>query len=652
MPTLLRNFIIFLLGLLLLAGLLANVQLPKSGAEKVEVGKLVSQIKSGEVTRIEVRGDSLLINLKDGKRATVQKEPGESLSSLLKNYGVEPKQLQNLEIAVKREGGVGYWVSVLLPFLIPFLLISAIIFFMMRQVQGVNARAMAFGQSSAREVPPEAKQKITFKDVAGLQEAKEELQEIVEFLKSPKRFTTLGAKIPKGVLLMGAPGTGKTLLARAVAGEANVPFFHISGSEFVEMFVGVGASRVRSLFQKAKKNAPCIVFVDEIDAVGRQRGAGLGGSHDEREQTLNQILVEMDGFDPNLGVIVVAATNRPDILDPALLRPGRFDRRVVLDQPDMKDREAILAIHGANKPLSKVVHLRTIAERTPGFSGADLANLMNEAAILTARRNKKEISMEELIESIEKVLLGPERKSHILTARERKITAYHEAGHALVGHILPGADPVRKVSIISRGRAAGYTLKLPSEDRHMKSRAEYLDELAALLGGYVAEKEVFGDVTTGASNDLKMATDLAHRLVTEYGMSEKLGPRTFGSREELVFLGREITEQRDYSEEIARTIDGEMDALIQGARKTAQRVIQEERATLEKIVARLLEKETLEQEEFESFFKPLILTSPESEQGQTELKGGHSLPAQEKFKKRERNKPAAPLVPQLGPVVV
>jgi len=522
-----------------------------------------------------------------------------------------------------------------LPFLIPFFLIGLVIFFMMRQVQGVNNRAMSFGQSGAREVTPEAKNRVAFKDVAGLEESKEELREIVEFLKNPKKFTVLGAKIPKGVLLMGSPGTGKTLLARAVAGEANVPFFHIAGSEFVEMFVGVGASRVRDLFRKAKKAAPCILFIDEIDAVGRQRGSGLGGSHDEREQTLNQILVEMDGFDPHVGIIVMAATNRPDILDPALLRPGRFDRRVVLDLPDIKDREEILKIHARGKPLAKNVNLKTIAQRTPGFSGADLANLINEGAILTARRNKKEVGMAEMIEAIEKVMLGPERKSHILSENEKKVTAYHEGGHAIVGHELPGADPVRKISIVSRGRAAGYTLKLPSEDRHLKTRAEFLDEIAALLGGYVAEHEVFGDVTTGASNDLKVATGLAKKLVTEYGMSETLGPRTFGERDELIFLGREITEQRDYSEEIARVIDQEIDKIIRGARYTAERVIREKRDILNRIVARLLEKETIEQEEFDSFF-----TSGKAEV-EKKAKGPQKM-----IKKSAR------IIPQLGGAVV
>ncbi len=603
MSTLLRNFFIFLLGLLIIAGVLSNVHFDTKTAETIDIAKLVQEIKAGEVARIEIQGDLLSVNLKAGAKQTVQKEIGESLSSLLKNYGIEPAQLQAIETSVKQRSGFGYWVGTFLPFLIPFLLIGAVVFFMMRQVAGVNNRAMSFGQAGAREVAPDAKEKVTFKDVAGLKEAKEELLEIVEFLRNPKKFTVLGAKIPKGVLLMGAPGGGKTLLARAVSGEANVPFFHISGSEFVEMFVGVGASRVRDLFKRAKKSAPCIIFVDEIDAVGRQRGAGLGGSHDEREQTLNQILVEMDGFDPHAGIIVMAATNRPDILDPALLRPGRFDRRVTLDQPDMKDREEVLKIHARGKPMAKAVALRTIAERTPGFSCADLANLMNEAAILTARRNKKEVGMSELIEAIEKVMLGPERKSHILSDKEKKVTAYHEAGHALVGHDLPGADPVRKVSIISRGRAAGYTIKLPSEDRHLKTRAEFLDEIAALLGGFVAEQEVFGDITTGASNDLKVATDIARRLVTEYGMSERLGPRTFGGSDEMVFLGRGITEQRDYAEGVAGVIDQEIDVIIRNARNTALRVIRDRREFLDRIVAVLLEKETIEQAEFDALFE-------------------------------------------------
>jgi cell division protease FtsH len=479
------------------------------------------------------------------------------------------------------------------------LLIAGFIYFMMRSVQGANTRAMMFGQSQAREFSKDTKDKITFKDVAGVKEAKEELKEVVEFLRQPKKFLDLGARIPRGVLLLGSPGTGKTLLARAVAGEADVPFFSISGSEFVEMFVGVGASRVRDLFKKAKKNAPCIVFVDEIDAVGRRRGAGLGGSHDEREQTLNQILVEMDGFDPNTNIIVMAATNRPDVLDPALLRPGRFDRQVILENPDIADREDILKVHARKKPLSKEVSLRRIAERTPGFSGADLANLLNEGAILAARHNKKVVEMEDLFEAIEKVMLGPERKSRVLTDKEKNITSYHEAGHAIVAHFLPHTDPVHKISIIARGRAGGYTIKLPTEDKHMHTKTEYLEEVAVLLAGYVTENEVFGEVTTGATSDLRRATDLCRKLITDFGMSEKLGPRTYGEKEELIFLGREIHEQRDYSEKVAEKIDEEITGFIEQAVKQAQIIVRQEREKLELVVAELLLKETLEKDEFE-----------------------------------------------------
>ena len=597
-----KNFFLFLIFLLIIAGVLSTFDMRQKAPDKLDLSALVSKINNGEIKAIEVQGDNLNVTLQDDQKMRVAKEGGESLVTILKNYGVDSAKIQAIQLSVRTEGGASYWLGVLFPILIPFLLIGGAIYFMMRQVQGVNNRAMSFGASGAKEVPVDQKIKVTFKDVAGVKEAKEELQEVVEFLKSPKKFTALGAKIPRGVLLMGAPGTGKTLLAKAVAGEASVPFFHISGSEFVEMFVGVGASRVRSLFQRAQKAAPCIVFIDEIDAVGRQRGAGLGGGHDEREQTLNQILVEMDGFDPNIGIIVVAATNRPDVLDPALLRPGRFDRRVILDEPDRNDREEILKIHAQGKPLAKGTALRAVAERTPGFSGADLANLMNEAAISAARKNKKHIEIDELLESIDKVLLGPERKSHILSQKERKITAYHEGGHALAAHELPNADPVRKVSIIARGRAAGYTLKLPVEDRRLYSRSHFVDELAVLLGGFVAEKIIFGDVTTGASNDLRTATNLARRLVTEYGMSEKLGPRTFGEHGEMIFLGREITEQRNYSEEKAQDIDKEIDKLITDAEDTAKNLLQSKRELLDKIAETLLEKETLEQAAFEALF--------------------------------------------------
>jgi len=446
-------------------------------------------------------------------------------------------------------------------------------------------------------------QRTSFKDVAGLKEAKEELLEVVDFLKNPKKFIEIGARIPKGVLLIGPPGCGKTLLARAVSGEAQVPFYHISGSEFVELFVGVGSARVRDMFQTAKRSSPCIIFIDELDAIGRQRGAGLGGGHDEREQTLNQILVEMDGFEANNGVVVLAATNRPDILDSALLRPGRFDRRVILDLPDINDREDILKIHAQNKPLTADVKLRQVAERTPGFSGADLANLVNEAAIAAARQGKKEVDMLNLLSSIEKVMLGPERKSHVLSIDEKKVAAYHEAGHALVAASLPHTDSVRKISIIARGQAAGYTLKLPEYDKHLHTKTEFVEELAVLLGGYQVEKLVFDDVTTGASSDLEKATDLARRLVMRYGMSEKLGPRTFGETEDLIFLGKEISTEKNYSEKLAAEIDNEVHTFIDDAAKTALKILTEKRAVLDKLATRLIEKETIEKEEFEELIK-------------------------------------------------
>lgn len=495
--------------------------------------------------------------------------------------------------------------NAILPFLIPFILVSLFVYFMMRQVQGTNNRAMSFGQSSVK-LNDERKNRVKFTDVAGSKEAKEELKEIVEFLRFPQKFLALGAKIPKGVLLLGSPGVGKTLLARAVAGEANVPFFHISGSEFVEMFVGVGASRVRDLFKKAKKNAPCIIFVDEIDAVGRQRGAGLGGGHDEREQTLNQILVEMDGFETDTNVIVMAATNRPDVLDPALLRPGRFDRQVFLDLPDIKDREEILKVHSKNKPLASDVNLRKIAERTPGFSGADLANLINEAAIFAARQDKKEITAFELKESIEKVMMGPQRKSMVMTAQEKELTAYHEGGHALIGSVLPFSDPVHKVSVISRGRALGYTMKLPVEDRHTHTRQSFFDEIAALLGGYAAEKLVFNELTTGASNDLKVATGMARKLVMNYGMSDTIGPIALGEQHDMVFLGREISEQRNYSEAVAKTIDEEVSKIMKQGLERATDVLNKYRSYLDTIAQRLVKDETLEQEEFYAIVKEII----------------------------------------------
>jgi len=596
--SLIKNLVVFAVIFLFIGSIFSLYNISDKEVMDIDLQKMVEEINQEKIAKIVVMGNVLNIDLVDGTKQTLKKEASESLSSLLNNFGVEKDKVQKLAIAVKDESGFNYWLSSLLPFLIPFLFVAILIWYMMRQVQGANSRALGFGQSGARQAPTTGKNRITFKDVAGVKEAKEELLEVVEFLKHPKKFTALGAKIPKGVLLMGLPGTGKTLLAKAVAGEADVPFFTISGSEFVEMFVGVGASRVRDLFKKAKKNSPCIVFIDEIDAVGRQRGAGLGGSHDEREQTLNQILVEMDGFDQNTNVIVMAATNRPDVLDPALLRPGRFDRQVVIDLPDINDREEILNVHAKNKPLEKEVVMRRIAERTPGFSGADLANMVNEAAILAARRDKRKVGQQELLESIEKVMLGPERKSHILSDEEKKITAVHEAGHALVSHILPKADPVHKVSIISRGRAAGYTMNLPETDKYLHKRSEYIDNLAVLLAGHTAEKMEFGEVTTGASNDLKRATELARSLITQYGMSDKLAPRVYGQKEEMVFLGRDLHEQRNYSEKVAEQIDLEIDVLINAAVVSAQKVISENRTKLDKIVGALIEHETIEKEEF------------------------------------------------------
>ncbi|MBI5135419.1 ATP-dependent zinc metalloprotease FtsH [Candidatus Uhrbacteria bacterium] len=595
-----RHFIIFFLAFIAIASLF-NAFSQSAAVEQASIPALIQYVNKDEVTSIDIHRDKLTVALKDGKKVEVLKESGESLSDLLKNYGATTDKIAAVQIAVKGDSTFQVWAGAILPFLVPFIIVAFFLWVMMRQVQGANMRAMSFGQSGARQTNPDAKNRVTFNDVAGVAEAKEELMEVVEFLKNPKKFTSIGAKIPKGVLLLGHPGVGKTLLARAVAGEANVPFLHISGSEFVEMFVGVGASRVRDLFTRAKKNNPCIVFIDELDAVGRQRGTGLGGSHDEREQTLNQILVEMDGFDPTVGIIVLAATNRADVLDPALLRPGRFDRRVIIDPPDLKAREAILAIHARNKPLASDTDIHRIAVRTPGFTGADLANLLNEAAILAARRNKKEVEMIELLESIEKVMLGPERKSHLLSMEERKVTAYHEAGHAIVAHILPHADPVHKISIISRGRAAGYTIKLPTEDRQMKTKSAFLDELAVLLGGQTAERMAMGDITTGPSNDLREATRVARRLITEYGMSE-LGPRTFGEKEEMVFLGRDFAEQRDYSEKMAERIDAEITKLVFKAQKQAETILKKNRKIMDKIVVALLEKETLEKEEFEAFF--------------------------------------------------
>ncbi|MCX6793227.1 MAG: ATP-dependent zinc metalloprotease FtsH [Candidatus Falkowbacteria bacterium] len=598
MKPLVKNFLILLVAFLFLGALLSLWNGNTKKPDSIALGQVASEIKDGKVDKIDINKDELNISLKDGSKQIATKETGQPLTELLAGFGVPSDKISAVQIKVDTPSSFDNWVAILVPFLVPLLLIGVFIFFMMRSVQGANNKAMTFGQSQARETNTQAKDRVTFKDVAGVKEAKEELSEVVDFLREPQKFTALGARIPRGVLLLGSPGTGKTLLARAVAGEANVPFFSISGSEFVEMFVGVGASRVRDLFKRAKKSAPCIVFIDEIDAVGRKRGAGIGGSHDEREQTLNQILVEMDGFEINDGVIVMAATNRPDVLDPALMRPGRFDRQVILDEPDIADREAILEIHARKKPLTKDVSLRKIAERTPGFSGADLANVLNEGAILAARHDKKIISMAELFEAIEKVLLGPERKSRVLNVREKEVTAYHEAGHAIVGHFSPNSDPIHKISIISRGMAGGYTIKVPTEDRHMHTKAYFIDEIAVLLGGYLTEEMIFHEVTTGATSDLRRATALARRMVTDFGMSDKLGPRTFGEKEEMVFLGREIHEQRDYSEKVAEEIDVEINNFISQGRVKAEKIIKEQRAVIEKVAQLLLKQETIEQDEF------------------------------------------------------
>lgn len=600
MEKILKNLSTLILLFLLVSGIIILYQSPEKKPAQISLNDLVAQVNQDQVKAITVKNNNLSIELKDGTKETTSKEPEASLSETFKNYGGDAAKLQNVTINQTEDSGFSFWLTALLPFLLPFILISAFIWFMMRQAQRGNSQALSFGMSRARMIDPkDKKKKTTFADVAGATEAKMELEEVVEFLKHPKKFLNMGAKIPKGVLLLGPPGTGKTLMAKAVAGEAGVPFFNISGSEFVEMFVGVGASRVRDLFKQAKKNAPAIVFIDEIDAVGRHRGAGLGGGHDEREQTLNQILVEMDGFETDTSVIVIASTNRPDVLDPALLRPGRFDRRVTMDLPDINEREQILAIHVKNKPIEKEVVFRTLAARTPGFSGADLANLVNEAAILATRRNKKTIGMPELTESIEKVILGPERRSRVINKDEKKIVAYHEGGHALVGTSLPHADPVHKVSIISRGHAGGYTLAVPDEDKSLHSYKYFIDELAVFLGGYASEKLVFGDITTGPSNDLERATSMARNMVTRYGMS-RLGARTFGKKEELIFLGREMHEERNYSEKTAQDIDSEVTHLIDQAFSHATSILTEKRSTLDALAEALLEKETLEKEEFES----------------------------------------------------
>ena len=567
--------------------------------ETIPLSTLAQNMSEGTITKIVVDGDELNLEYKDGVLRKSKKESGEPLTQTLVNYGVTPEQLKAVSFEVKNPEGFGYWLLALAPIILPVFFLLFFFWYLSRQVKGAGMQAFTFGQSKARMTAPnDKKQRVTFKDVAGVKEAKQELNEIVDFLKNPKKFLDIGAQIPKGVLLMGAPGTGKTLLARAVAGEANVSFFSISGSEFVEMFVGVGASRVRDLFQMAKQAAPAIIFVDEIDAVGRVRGVGAGGGNDEREQTLNQILVEMDGFEPNEKVIVMAATNRPDVLDPALLRPGRFDRRVTIDLPDRPEREEILVIHSRKKPFGEDVKLSVIAERTPGFSGADLYSLMNEGAILAAREDRTKISQYDLIRSIEKVMLGPERKSHILSLKEKEITAYHEAGHALVASVLDYSDPVHKISIISRGRAAGYTLNLPIEDRKLQSKKEFIDDIAMSLGGYVAEKITMSDVTTGPSNDLQVSTALARDMVTKYGMSDVIGPIALEGQGGRALFGKGV-EGGEYSERVSAEIDAEVSKLMKAGLQTAEEVITKHRPLLDAIAKRLIEVETIERDEFE-----------------------------------------------------
>ncbi|MBP6855738.1 MAG: ATP-dependent zinc metalloprotease FtsH [Candidatus Pacebacteria bacterium] len=595
-------FLLFISILLIFSSAYA----PKETIKNISLNELANSINAQDVTKITVKGNVVSIEFKDGTKGTTQKEAESGLSQTLANYNVDAKKLSTIPLEVKDESGFQFWMSVLLPTLIPVIIIGFFFWFTFRQAKSGASQAFTFGKSNIKLFAP-FKDRVTFADVAGLKEAKQELLEVVDFLKNPKKYLDLGATIPRGVLLLGQPGTGKTLLARAVAGEAGVPFFHISASEFVEMFVGVGASRTRDAFAVAKKAAPSILFVDEIDAVGRERGAGVGGGHDEREQTLNQILVEMDGFEKDTQVIVLAATNRPDILDAALLRPGRFDRRVTLDLPDINDREAILKIHSRNKTFTKDVDLRQIAIRTPGFSGADLANLMNEAAILAARENKKEVGQQHLYESIEKVLLGPERRSRSLSKHEKKVTAYHEAGHALISSALKDADPVHKVSIVARGQAGGYTLKLPLEEKYLRTKKQFIAELAVSFGGYAAEELLFKDISTGASNDLAVASETARKMVTRYGMSEKLGPITFGKTQELVFLGKEIATEKNYSETTALEIDREVERIIKEAHENAKRVLVKNKKALDAIAQVLIEKETIEKEEYDVLIKSLAI---------------------------------------------
>jgi cell division protease FtsH len=594
-------FLYLVFGIIIILFVLQFQEAPQE--KELTLNQLAADIEAGLVSRIEVENDNrLIVKYNNGTEAETLKEPQSDFIEQLLNLGVEPNQLSPDLIELKINSP-SPWVQVfnILAWLLPVIVLGIVFWFVFRQAQGSNNAAISFGKSRARMFTGDHPT-ITFEDVAGVEEAKEDLKEVVEFLQEPEKFIALGARIPKGVLLVGQPGTGKTLMAKAVSGEAGVPFFSISGSEFVEMFVGVGASRVRDLFDQAKRHSPCIVFVDEIDAVGRQRGAGLGGSHDEREQTLNQILVEMDGFDTDTNVIIMAATNRPDILDPALLRPGRFDRRVVLDRPDVRGREAILKVHTRGKPIAPEVDLGVLARATPGFVGADLENLVNEAAILAARRNKTAITQPELQEAIERIVAGPERKSRLISEEEKLITAYHEAGHAVVANVLPNADPVLKVTIVPRGLALGYMWNVPEEDREMTSRAKMIDDMVTALGGRAAEELTFDDITSGASSDLQKVTQIARTMVMRLGMSEKLGTRVYGNKEELIFLGREISEQKDYSDAVAEEIDKEVLTLVNNAYKKAKDILTKYHNKLDEIAQKLIEVETLTQEEFEKIF--------------------------------------------------
>lgn len=593
-----KNLAIYILIVLIAVSLYQWSSPADKKASELKTAEFYQKVQAGDVQKADIIADDnrwvIEGTLKDGSKFVAKVPPDSELRNFLDRY--------NVVYDFDEAPGPPWWAG-LLSTMLPVLLLVGLFFFMMQQTQGGGSRVMQFGKSRAK-LHTDEKKKVTFNDVAGVDEVKEELQEVVEFLKEPRKFSGVGAKIPKGVLLFGPPGTGKTLLARAIAGEAGVPFFSISGSDFVEMFVGVGASRVRDLFEQAKKNAPCIVFIDEIDAVGRQRGAGLGGGHDEREQTLNQLLVEMDGFAANEGIIVVAATNRPDILDPALLRPGRFDRQITVDVPDVQGRKEILGVHAKDKPLEKDVELGVLARRSPGFTGADLANLLNEAALLAARRDKKEIGMEELEDAVERVIAGPEKKSRVISDYERRLVAYHEAGHALIAYLLPNTDPLHKVSIIPRGRAGGYTLLLPKEDRRFMTKSQMQDQIVMLLGGRMAEEIVLKEISTGAQNDLERATDMVRRMITEYGMSEELGPLTFGRKQEQVFLGRDISRDRNYSEAVAFSIDKEARRMIDEGYKKSRQLLEDDIDKLHLIAKTLMEKETLEADEFFELMKP------------------------------------------------